>query len=894
MKKTIITTILTIFTFVFVNAQSPLEKRIDFSVVRVPIKDALRQLSIESKINIAYSSQFFKKRDRVSISVKDEKVDNILSKILENATVDYKADGDQIIVTLAKPKEKKLYTISGYVEDFASGERLIAVTVYSPNHQEGVSSNEYGFYSLTIPEGETNLAFRYLGCEEVRMNLNLQSDIRKNIVLKPSLTLSEIVVVGNKKEGESDLLYNDNKESIEKIKAMPVLGKGDDLMKQISFLPGVETGSEGFGGMYVRGGNIDQNLTMLDGVNIYNPSHLLGLFSVYNVNTIKSAKLYKGDFPARYGGRISSVLDVRTKDGNMKKFRGEIAPGILNSRVALEGPIIKDKLAFYLGGRFSQINILFNLVEDQIDTEELNFGLKFYDINAKLHYRISEKDKLYLSAYIGQDVFHVNRYDEFNNTRNTQDTVIELLVKNTTDAEVDWGNTVLALRWNHLYGNQLFSNTTFTYSRFGFNFGSLDYYNREVEDSATLRESSYVFLEYENFINDFGAKIDFQYIPSPSQNIRFGAALAYRDFGSGNKVVDSFEVKEEALIDEPNLKELRDNDIENQYGSFEFNAYVENDIKVTDRFRANVGVRLSIFGNDDNSWYGSLEPRLNGKYILSDTWSLNGAITRTSQNVHLLTNSGIGLPLDIWIPAIEELRPQTAWQSSLGVIYKPSNSFKFQVEGFYKKMKNLVFLNKSIFEFEKLTTSDTTFVTGTGEAYGIEFSLEKDFNRLYTFAYYTLSKSTRNFPDINLGRTFPFQYDRPHSLKIGLLWKATKKLDIGLVWTYKSGAPRIYSDFFEDIGAEGGYTLPINNYEPGKYNGKRNPTYHRLDFKLNWTFVKKRGVHQLGFSVYNAYLRNNPFFYEQYDSSVNGQTIVVENPVGARFLIPSLNYSFKF
>ena len=893
MKKFIITT-LTIFIFFFVNAQSPLEKRIDFSVVRVPTKDALRQLSIESKINIAYSSQFFKKRDRVSIQVKNETIDNILSKILEDADVEYKVDGEQIIVTLAKPKEKKLFTISGYIEDFSSGERLIAVTIYSPKYHEGVTSNEYGFYSLTLPEGETNLVYRYLGCEEIRTTLNLKTDIRKNIVLKPSLTLSEIVVMGNKKTGESELLHNDNKESLEKIKAMPVLGKGDDLMKQISFLPGVETGSEGFGGMYVRGGNIDQNLTMLDGVNIYNPSHLLGLFSVYNVNTIKSAKLYKGDFPARYGGRISSVLDVRTKDGNMKEFRGTIAPGILNSRVALEGPIIKDKLAFYLGGRFSQISSLFKLLNAQIDTDGFNLGLKFYDVNAKLHYRISEKDKLYLSAYIGQDVFLINAYDEFTNTRTTPDTIIELLTENTVDAKVDWGNTILALRWNHLYSNQLFSNTTFTYSRFGFNFGALDYYTREVEDAPTLREFSYNFVEYENFINDFGAKMDFQYIPSPSQNIRFGAAIAYRDFGSGNKEEDVFEIKEEASIVEPTLKELTNNDIENKYGSIELNLYAENDIKVGDRFRANIGIRLSVFGNDDNSWYGSLEPRLNGKYLLSKNWSLNGAITRTSQNVHLLTNSGIGLPLDIWIPAIEELRPQTAWQSSLGVIYKPSNSFKFQVEGFHKKMKNLVFLNKSIFEFEKLATSDSTFVKGTGESYGIEFSLEKDYKRLYTFAYYTLSRSTRNFPDINLGRTFPFQYDRPHSLKIGGLWNATKRLDIGLAWTYSSGAPRIYSDLFEEIGAGGGYTLPIDNYKTGEYNGKRNPTYHRLDFKLNWTFVKKRGVHQLGFSVYNAYLRANPFFYEQYNTTVNGEVVEVENAIGARYLIPSLNYSFKF
>ncbi len=893
MKKTIIT-ILTLFLFVSLNAQSPLEKRIDFSVHRVPVKNALRQLSLESKINIAYSSDFFNRKKRITIDVKNETVGNILAQVLEDSNVRYEAIDEQIVITSTKPKEKKRYTISGYVEDETSGERLISVTIYSPEHQEGTTTNEYGFYSITLPEGETEIRFRYIGCEEVRKKLQLTKDQHASIKLKPSATLSEVVILGNPNIDEVEQLFDTHNESISKIGKMPVLGRGDDLIKQINFLPGVESGVDGLGGMFVRGGNIDQNLTLMDGVSIYNPSHLLGLFSVYNTSAIKSTKLYKGDFPARYGGRISSVLDVRTKDGNTQKFSGEINPGILSSRLTLEGPILKDKMGFFATSRFSHLGGLLSIANDIAgEDDEFPANLQFYDVNLKLHYSISKKDKVFLSFYAGQDIFTLDDEVGSINRSFSPDSIVVTFDSTFQESRVNWGNNIFSLRWNHLHNNKLFSNTTVTYSRFNFNLADLKYRSETLND--TLIQFDIEFLEFENYIEDIGVKVDFDYIPSSRHYFRFGGGIIARSFSSGN--ADEYTEVEDLELppDNPNLTEyVESNQVENEYSSFDLNAYAEDEIKISKSFNANVGIRLSVFGNDSGNYFASIEPRIKANYKLSNRWNVNASINRTSQSLHLLTNTGLGLPIDIWIPSLEEIRPQTAWQHTLALEYNTPKDFRIKVEGFHKTMKNLIFLQESIFQFENLSLSDSTFIKGKGKAYGLEFSLEKDFKRMAFYSYYTLSRSERHFPSFNLGNSFPFQYDRTHSLKLAGFWKVTKKMNLSLGWTYFSGTPRIYSDIFESITDN--EPLGDGPFDPGKFNGKRTPAYHRLDAKIDFTFRKKLGTHRLGFSIYNLYFQKNVTFYAR-ESIYNGQGELEgysEDPVYIAPIIPSLNYSFKF
>lgn len=900
MEKALIT-ILTLFLFVSLNAQSPLEKRIDFSIQRVPVKNALRQLSLESKINIAYSSDFFNRKKRVSVNVKNETVENILMQVLEGSNVRFEMIDEQVVVTSTKPKEKKRYTISGYIEDETSGERLISVTIYSSDHQEGTTTNEYGFYSLTLPEGDTDLIFRYIGCKEIREKIILKHDVSKNISLEPSLELSEIVVLANQKIQEAENIVDTHNESIEKLRRMPTLGRGGDLMKQINFLPGVESGVEGLGGMFVRGGNIDQNLTMMDGVIIYNPSHLFGLFSVYNHNAVKSTRLYKGDFPARYGGRISSVLDVRTKDGNTKKIAGELNPGFLSTRVSLEGPLIKDKVGFAITSRFSTLAGLAKIGVALSGEEDVKPRLNFYDLNIKFHYSISEKDKLYLSYYSGRDIFKVDAYQEYN--RALFDGTSEIITgrtENPQNARVNWGNDVFAFRWNHLFNNQLFSNTTLTYSRFNFELANLDV-QRDYDGSIgsdTLTSFEYNFIEFENHITDVGIKVDFDYIPSPKHYVRFGASLVGHEFGSGN-TDDFVQIEDlEDPEDDPDIDDLRLNfGEESDFSAVELDAYIEDEIVVSKSFKTNIGLRASIFSNSDNKWYGSIEPRLQGKYLINNRWSLTSSLARTNQKLHLLTNTGLGLPFDTWIPSVQEIRPQTAWQGTLGLQYYKSQSFKFKLEGFYKKMNHLIALTESLFAFEELTISDTTFIKGKGKAYGLELSLEKDLKKGFLFAYYTLSKSERRFPKYNLGNSFPFQYDRKHSLKLGGIWKVRKRMNLSFTWTFFTGTPRVYADLLNDITDNSSIPESLLPQFTGEFNQKRNPNYDRLDVKVDFTFVKKRGTHLLSFNVYNLYFKKNVLFYERLPIYEDGTSTVIgyrEDANPLPIIIPSINYSYKF
>ncbi|HFB99470.1 MAG TPA: hypothetical protein ENJ53_01570, partial [Phaeodactylibacter sp.] len=724
-----ISIILFLFFVIFLNAQSPLEKRIDFAVQQVQIKNALRQLSLKSEVNIAFSSNFFSQKKRVSLEVKNETIDHILFQILQNTNVEYKAVGQQIVITSIPPKEKKLFTISGYLEDIESGERLISATIYCPRLGEATTTNEYGFYSLTLPEGEVEVVFKYFGCDEVFEKINLNKDVERNLALKSSLALSEVVVLGNKKRSKTELLYDDNDESIEKLKAMPTLGRGGDLIKQLNFLTGVESGVEGLGGMFVRGGNIDQNLTMIDGVNIYNPSHLLGLFSVYNYNTIKSAKLYKGDFPARYGGRISSVLDVRTKDGNIRKYHGEIAPGLLSSRLTFEGPILKNKLAFFINSRFSHIVPLSDVLFVTLGGEnDLKLKIRFYDINAKIHYSSTKRNKFFLSFYAGKDAFFGKQKEQGQNGGQI-DSFPNFRFEFDQNLEIKWGNDVLSFRWNHLFNNQLFSNTTFTYSQFKFGFADLETSQYIFND--TITDYSITFLEYQNYITDLGLKIDFDFIPSTKHYIRFGLGVVGHQFGTGNTSKTTDIEMPPIPIVPPSLKEYKNQFEEDVfYSAIDLDGYVEDEIKVSKSLKANVGLRFSLFGGQDNRWYGSVQPRLKIKKTFSSFWSAGASVTRTTQNLHLLTSSGLGLPIDVWIPSAEEIRPQTAWQIATSLQYERP-SFTFKVESFYKKMNRLIFLKESIFKYEELTISDSTFIKGAGQSYGLEFSLEKEFKKIY-------------------------------------------------------------------------------------------------------------------------------------------------------------------
>ena len=874
--KTIITTTIFIFIFFFANGQSPLQKRINFSVRKIPIKNALQKLSYTSEINIAFSSNFFDKRNRVSLQAKNETLEYILQRLLDGTNVIFKESGNQIV--LLKPKTIKIpfFTISGYLEDKASGERLIGAQIYAPKYKKGTTSNEYGFYSLTLPKGITKIIFNYLGAKEITESVDLTRNLRKDFSLETSVKLSEIVVSSKQFSLSltADELPKNNAKILEELKEMPA----NDPVQQTALLAGVENGTDRFGGFYVRGGNQDQNLMLMDGVPVYNTSHMAGLFSIYNSNTIRNAKLYKGGIPARYGGRLSSVYDVRTKDGNKKYFEGEIATNILSSSFSFQGPIKKDESSFFISGRRTLVDYFIQgLVK--IDGDELDddlFGIRFYDINAKFNYKISSKDRLHVSFYSGDDAITVSTFSE---QLIEGDYFSDTLILNAK-----WGNQILALRWNRLYDHKLFSNTTFTYSNYNFGVNLLE--TNELINIITdeFIEGEFEFGEMRTKVREIGIKMDFDYVHSPKHYFRFGSSALIYGFKQ-----NTINLLEDYTINlDPDIEELSElNNLGKTYSTLELSAYIEDDIKWSERFKTNLGMRLSCYNPDENISV-FLEPRLIGQYTFNKNLLANISYTRNTQYLHLLT-TGISLPVDVWLPSVNELEPQIGQQSTLGLFYETKNNFNASIEGFYKKMKNVIENRGPFFEEEtsSFILSDSTFTVGKGKSYGVEFSMNKKFNKLFTFFNYTLSKTERQFDDLNLGKPFPFLYDRKHSVKVGFNWQVTKKMNLASSWTFHTGTPKAILNQLLQFSQDNVELFnPIDNY-----NAVRTPYFHRLDTSVRFVFPRKHTTHVLKLGAFNIYNQRNHIFYT-IETPDNEAPDLVPNHFISFF--PQLTYTVKF
>ena len=875
--KTIITTILSIFIFSFANGQSPLQKRLDFSVKRTPLKNALQKLSLASEINIAFSSNFFNKKNRVSINAKNETLEYILQRLLNGVNVTFMESGNQIVLLKKKRIRLPNFTISGYLEDKESGERLIGAHIYASEHGKGTTSNEYGFYSLTLPKGRTPIKFSYLGAKEVVEYIDIVTNLRKDFSLEISIKLSEVVVRSSKFHVAStaDDLPKNNSKVLEEFKNMPA----NDPVQQTSSLAGVETGTDRFGGFYVRGGNQDQNLMLMDGVPVYNTSHMAGLFSIYNSNTIRNAKLYKGGIPARYGGRLSSVYDVRTKDGNNKYFEGEFSTNILSSSFTFQGPIKKDVSSFFISGRRTLVDYFIQALVS-IDGDGLDndlFGIRFYDINAKFNYKLSSKDKLYISYYSGDDAITVS-----SNSQNIFEAE-GLSNSDTLRLNAKWGNQILALRWNHLYDHKLFSNTTLTYSNYEFGINLLENIDSVNNITNEFLGGEYEFGEIKTKVREIGIKMDFDYVHSPKHYFRFGSNVLI--YGFKQNTIDLFEKYDFDIA--PNIIELSNlNDTTKAYSTLELSTYIEDDIKWSDKLKTNLGMRISCY-NPDGKVSVFLEPRFIGQYTFNNNLIANISYTRNTQYLHLLT-TGISLPVDVWLPSVNELKPQRGQQATLGLFYETKNNFNASVEGFYKKMKNVIENRGKFFEKEtsSFILSDSTFAIGKGTSYGIEFSMDKKFNKLFTFFNYTLSKTERQFDHINQGKPFPFLYDRRHSIKVGFNWQVTRKMNLASSWTFHTGTPRAILNQLLQFDQNN-----ISLFNPNdNYNAVRTPYFHRLDTSIRFVFPRKYTTHLLKFGAFNIYNQKNHIFYNIENS--NGTPWLRPNHFISFF--PQLTYTVKF
>lgn len=763
--------------------------------------------------------------------------------------------------------QEQTFTISGYIEDAASAEKLIAANVFELNALEGTVSNTYGFFSLTLPADSVKLTVSYIGYQSVLTNFLLRKDTTITFRLSAAIDLAEVEVVAEKLERiEENTQMSRVAVPIEQIESIPALLGEVDVLKSLQLLPGIQGGGEGQNGIYVRGGSPDQNLILLDGVPVYNVSHLLGFFSVFNSDAIKNVTLTKGGFPARYGGRLSSIVEINMKEGNMQEFHGEGSIGLIASRLTLEGPIKKDKTSFMISGRRTYADLLFKpLIKAQTaENEDVKLRMFFYDLNAKINHKINEKHRLYLSAYSGADVFNVRYKDNF-------DGGYQL-----TDGGIDWGNITAAARWNYMINNRLFANTTFTYSRFRFDFLA------GVEEETDGERESFS-ARYFSGIYDWAGKVDFDYIPNPKHYIRFGAGVTHHTYDPG-----AFVFKAEFL----------DEKLDTTLGSTrtkatEFSLYVEDDINLG-VLKMNLGVHASGF-LVDGTFYNSVQPRIGLRYLLGNGLAVKASFSTMAQYINLLTNESLSLPTDLWVPSTKRIKPQTAWQPAIGIAKTLWKEYEFSVEGYYKRMNNVISYKEGV-SFLGLENDWQDKVTqGKGESYGAEVFLQKKRGKTTGWLGYTLSWTNRQFDDINGGKKYPFKYDRRHDFELVVTHKISESVKLSGTWVYGTGnsitlplyrydTPVIYDE------ANGGfYTTELESI--GDKNSFRMRSYHRLDVGVEFHKKKMRFERTWVIGAYNAYNRPNPYFiYDGYDN--NGDRAFRQ--VSLFPIIPSVSYNFKF
>ena len=789
---------------------------------------------------------------------------------------------------------QKYYTISGYVTDGENGENLIGANVIFKNKLQGTTTNTYGFYSITVPEGQVELDFSYIGYSLESKSFNLVKDFRLNVALSSSLTnIDEVVVLGEESVVEKTQA-SIVEVPIEQIKNIPALLGEVDVLKAIQLLPGVQSGGEGSSGFYVRGGGPDQNLILLDGVPVYNASHLFGFFSVFNADAIKNVRLTKGGFPSRFGGRLSSVLEIDMKEGNMKNFQAEGSIGLISAKLTLQGPIIKDKTSFIVSGRRTYIDIL---AQPFIKSANQGnpAGYYFYDLNAKLNHKFSEKDRLYVSAYTGLDRFYY-QFSTGQDKVNSNDGVFS----SQTAAGLQWGNITSALRWNHLFGNKLFSNATITYSNYKFD-TDFNYYNKF--NYETFNQADSLEFNYFSGIRDYGAKIEFDYLPSPNHFIKFGLNYTRHHFYPGTMDLYLASYINDSLDINNNIDTVFD--FSKQLFSDDSYIFIEDDIKVNDRLKVNIGLHLGQFYTLGKT-YLSLQPRISTRYLLNKDLSIKVSYAEMQQNIHLLSNTSSGLPNDIWVPSTDSVSPQYSKQYAASVNHIFSNGlFEFSLEGYYKNMSDLITLKggSRITGFDDWRTKIDS--NGLGRSYGLELFLQKKKGKTTGWIGYTLSYSERKFENINFGKWYPYKYDRRHDISIVLAHKINERIDFGLTWVYGTGNSITFADArYPSIGVNGlNSSLNIGNsqneieYFPSR-NNLRMDAYHRLDFGVNFHKIKKWGKRTWSLGVYNAYSRKNPYYIYIDESTQLVNNEIVNNRVAKQVslfpIIPSVSYKFKF
>ncbi len=808
--------------------------------------------------------------------------------------------------------QQRRYTISGQVMDATSHEPLLGATIYDGVHAVGVSTNEYGFFSLTLPAGRVRLEVSYVGYAPEIRELELTGDVSHNFLLRSDVSIEQVVVYGDRRfSGALSSQMGAIEIPIAQIQSSPTLFGEQDVLKSLQLLPGVQAGSEGTAGIYVRGGGQDENLMLLDGVPIYNVNHMMGFFSAFNPDAIKSVTLFKGSFPARFSSRLSSVIDVRTKDGDMYAYHGNVSVGLISSKVNLEGPIWKGHTSFNLSLRRTYSDVLMvptmmGLTSSILEEGRAYGGYYFYDLNAKITHKFSDRDRLYLSFYSGDDAVYFNVRDSYS----AGDSGV---IEEQTRLKMNWkwGNMVASARWNHLLSPRLFMDASLTYTR----------YRNDMAlgtEAYSLSEGTTSMLDVtmgaNSGIEDISAKVDMTWTPSTEHSVRFGVAYVNHSF-SPDVTVARMSLSLENLAPEESTVPDTLITLDEMFGeklirAHEAVLYVEDELSLGERVQANVGLNYSGFAVG-GEFYHSLQPRLSARVMIADNLSAKAGYAYMTQYVHLLSNNSVSLPSDLWVPVTERIKPMSSSQLSAGLFYDIPGLFDISVEGYYKTMDNLLEYKDGASLMATTSGWEDKVCMGRGWAYGVELLLQRSVGRTTGWIGYTWAKSMRLFDKegqvLNGGRPFPAKYDRRHDVSITISHKLTDNIDLSATWVYNTGncatlATQYYEalpyDFFEQTTVGRGqmeYISSRNNY--------RYDPYHRLDLSLSFHKQKRYGVRTWNVSVYNAYNNMNPFLMYPSSETVHqqlpdGSLWVTSKSVFKKLtifpIIPSVTYSYKF
>ncbi|TKG89029.1 TonB-dependent receptor [Puteibacter caeruleilacunae] len=769
-------------------------------------------------------------------------------------------------------------SVSGFIRDSSSLESLYNATVYEINSERGTISNTYGFYSITVPSGDINLTVSFVGYEHQMISIKALKDTIVNFHLLQKNDLQEVTIKAQSLQ-QKQTFSGHEQVSMQSIKSLPAFVGEQDVLKSLTMLPGVQQGYEGSAGLFVRGGSPDQNLMLLDGVPIFNATHMFGFISVFTPEALQSVDLYKGGFPARYGGRLSSVVDVRMKEGNKTKSATDLMFGLVTSKYTHEGPIKKEKSSFLISARRTLLDLLarggLKIVQSS-DDQVIMPKLHLYDVNAKFNFELNETNRLYLSFYGGGDCLASHFKDTYSYQGGE--------TKQKTKVNLKWGNKVGSLRWSSRLNNRLFLNTTLSSGTFNYTIDNR-YYQSVTQDNDT--EIIWTSIEYLTRVNNDKLQLLFDWY-LPEHKLQFGASGELNHFVPGRQKIKRH--------DGDNLERGKDHS-----NNTALSCFFDDQYAINERLTLYGGLRLDVF-DLEGKWSSQLTPRINAKYALRDNCNLFVSYARMTQPLHLLTNSSIGLPSDIWVPATKKVAPEISHQVTAGAEVRLSNQLHYKFDSYYKAMDNVINYQAGNSFMDIFDDWEELVEVGTGKAWGIENSINYESSRLKSWLNYTLAWNKRKFASLNKGKYFPFKFDRRHDINLGCVYQLNDHIECSAVWTFQTGLAATVPMRYYNAAGPIDYEvmdfvtgLDIKNTERiqlfEKYNDYRLPAFHHLDVGLTFKKQREKSYREWKVGIYNVYARQNAYMFYP-DVTPEGETIYKK--VCLFPFVPSVSYRISF